>query len=97
MKLSIIVEVIYRHPSMDLTDFNCSYLNKLLESISKGFIFLFGDFIVNLFSCNEHKQTNEFLDTLASNSFIPLIIECNPPGKGGGLKNIWLWGLDFKS
>ena len=82
---------------MDLTDFNCSYLNKLLESISKGFIFLFGDFIVNLFSCNEHKQTNEFLDTLASNSFIPLIIECNPPGKGGGLKNIWLWGLDFKS
>ena len=82
---------------MDLTDFNCSYLNKLLEGISKGFIFLFGDFIVNLFSCNEHKQINEFLDTLASNSFIPLIIECNPPGKGRGLKNIWLWGLDFKS
>ena len=27
--------IIYRHPSMDLTDVNCNYLNKLLESISK--------------------------------------------------------------
>ena len=34
-KSNIIVGVIYRHPSMDLTDFNCSYLNKLLENISK--------------------------------------------------------------
>ena len=29
------VGVIYRHPSMDLTDFNCNYLNQLLENISK--------------------------------------------------------------
>ena len=34
-KSNIIVGVIYRHPSMDLTDFNCNYLNKLLETISK--------------------------------------------------------------
>ena len=34
-KLKIIVGVIYRHPSMDLTDFNCNYLNKLLDNISK--------------------------------------------------------------
>ena len=26
-KSNIIVGVIYRHPSMDLTDFNCNYLN----------------------------------------------------------------------
>ena len=32
---NIIVRVIYRHPSMDLTDFNCNYLNKLLDNISK--------------------------------------------------------------
>ena len=32
---NIIVGVIYRHPSMDLADFNCYYLNKLLENISK--------------------------------------------------------------
>ena len=34
-KSNIIVGVIHRHLSMDLTDFNCSYLNKLLENISK--------------------------------------------------------------
>ena len=34
-KSDIIVRVIYRHPSKDLTDFNCDYLNKLLENISK--------------------------------------------------------------
>ena len=34
-KSNIIVGVMYRHPSMDLTDFNCNYLKKLLENISK--------------------------------------------------------------
>ena len=32
---NVIVQVIYRHPSMDLIGFNCTYLNKLLENISK--------------------------------------------------------------
>ena len=76
---SIIVEVNYRHPSMDLTEFNCNYLNKLLENISKEqkYIFLLGDFNVNLLNYNEHNQTNEFLNSLASNSFIPLIFKPN--------------------
>ena len=71
--------VIYRHPSVDLTDFNCSYLNKLLENISKEqkFVFLLGDFNVNLLNYNEHNQTNKFLDSLASNSFVPLILQPN--------------------
>ena len=69
--------VIYRHLSMDLTDFNCNYLNKLLENISKEqkSIFVLGDFNVNLLNYNEHNQTNKFLDSLASNSFIPLILQ----------------------
>ena len=71
-KSDIIVGVIYRHPSMDLTDFNCNYLNQLLQNISKEkkSIFLLGDFNVNLLNYNEHNQTN----SLASNSFIPLIL-----------------------
>ena len=62
---------------MDLTDFNCSYLNQLLENISKEqkSVFLLGDFNVNLLNYNEHNQTNEFLDSLASNSFISLILQ----------------------
>ena len=61
-KSSIIVGVIYRYPSMDLIDFNCNYLNKLLENISKEqkSIFLLGDFNVNLLNYNEHNQANEF-------------------------------------
>ena len=65
-KSNIIVGVIYRHPSMDLADFNCNYLNKLLENTSKEqkSIFLLGDFNVNLLNYNEHNETNEFLDVL---------------------------------
>ena len=58
---------------MDLTGFNCKYLNKLLENISKEqkSILLLRDFNVNLLNYNENNQTNEVLD---SNSFIPLIL-----------------------
>ena len=76
-KSNIIVGVISRHPSMDLNDFNCNYLNKLLENISKeqNLVFLLGDVNVNLLNYNEHNQAYEFLDSLASNSFIPLILQ----------------------
>ena len=62
---------------MDFTDFNCNYLNKLLENISneQKSIFLLGDSIVNLLNYNEHNQTNEFLDLLAPNSLILLILQ----------------------
>ena len=62
---------------MDLTDFNCSYLNKLLEYTSKEqkSVFLLGDFIVNPLNYNEHDQTIEFLDSVASNSFMTLILQ----------------------
>ena len=62
---------------MDLTDFNCNYLNKQLEYISKEqkSVFLLGDFIVNPLNYNEHDQTIEFLDSVASNSFMTLILQ----------------------
>ena len=62
---------------MDLTDFNYNCLNKLLENIFKeqNSVFLFGDFNVNLLKHNEHNQINEFLDYLASNPIIPLILQ----------------------
>ena len=70
---NIIVRVIYRNSSMDLTGFNCKCLNKLLEDISKEQkpILLLRDFNVNLLNYNENNQTNEVLD---SNSYIPLIL-----------------------
>ena len=60
---------------MDLTDFSCNYVNKLLENISKKIIFLLRDFTVNLLNYDEHNQTNWFLDSLTSNSFIALILQ----------------------
>ena len=48
-----------------------------MENISKEqkSIFLHGDFSVNLLNYNEHNQRNEFLDSLASNAFIPFILQ----------------------
>ena len=62
---------------MDLADFNCNYWNQLLENTSQEqkSIFLLGDFNVNLLNYNEHNQKNEFLDSLPSNSCIPLILQ----------------------
>ena len=76
-KSNIIVGVIYRLLSMDVTDFNRNYLNKLLENISKEqkSVFVLRDFNVNLLNYNEHNQTNEVLDSLTSNSFIPLFLQ----------------------
>ena len=62
---------------MDLTDFNCNYLNKLLENISKEQkpVFILRDFKGNPLNYNENNQTNEFLNSLASNSFMPLVLQ----------------------
>ena len=61
---------------MDVLDFN-SLINQLLDKISKEqrHIFLLGDFNINLLNYNEHQHTNEFLDSLASNSIIPYILQ----------------------
>ena len=76
-KSSIIIGCIYKHPSMDLNDFNTNYLNNLLDKVSKEqkSVFLLGDFNVNLLNYNDHNPTNEFLDSLASNSFVPYILQ----------------------
>ena len=38
-------------------------------------MFLLGDFNIDLMHYNEHKPANEFLDSLASNSYLPYIIQ----------------------
>ena len=62
---------------MDVSDFNKNYLNTLLDKLSKENkqFFLLGDFNINLLNYNDHQPANEFLDSLASNSFIPYILQ----------------------
>ena len=62
---------------MDLNDFNTNYLNNLLDKVSKEkkSVSLLGDFNINLLNYNNHNPTNEFLDSLAPNSFVPYILQ----------------------
>ena len=75
-KSSIFVGTIYRHPKIDMTEFN-SILNNLLKKINqeKKTVFLLGNFNIDLMHYNEYKPTNEFLDLLASNSYLSYIIQ----------------------
>ena len=72
-KSNIIVGVIYKHPNMAVNDFLNHLLKKINQEQKK--VFLLGDFNVDLMHYNEHKPTNEFLDSLASNSYLPYIIQ----------------------
>ena len=72
-KTNIVVGCIYKHPNMDVLEFN-NHLNQMLEKVSKEQkqIFLLGDFNINLLNYNVHLPTNDFLDSLASNCIIPV-------------------------
>ena len=76
-KSNIIVGCIYRHPNMELNEFNTFHLNPLLEKLAKENkqIFLLGDFNIDLSKYDQHNQTNEFLDSLTSNMIVPYIIQ----------------------
>ena len=54
-----------------------SYLNTFLDKLSKENkqLFLLGDFNINVLNYNDHQPTNKILDSLASNSFIPYILQ----------------------
>ena len=76
-KTNIIADCIYRHPTIDLNEFNYYYINSLLEKIAKEqkTVFLLSDFDVDLLKYELHKATNEFLDSLSSNMVLPYIIQ----------------------
>ena len=60
---------------MDVLEFN-NHLNQMLEvSKEQKQIFLLGDFNINLLYYNVHQPTNDFLDSLASNSIIAYILQ----------------------
>ena len=61
---------------MDVFYFKNNYLSQIFEIVSKNRKqrFFLGDFDINLLNYNDHQPTNDFLDSLASNSFIPYIL-----------------------
>ena len=49
------------------------FLTKLSKENKQ--VFFLGDFSIDLLNYNDHQPTNEFLDSLASNSFLPYILQ----------------------
>ena len=58
---------------MNIDDFNEKFLNKLLEKVctEQKSVYLLGECNVKLLNYNDHTPTNEFLDSVTSNSIIP--------------------------
>ena len=76
-KTNIIFSSIYRHSTTDLNEFNCYYLNPLLEKLAKErkTVFLLCEFNVDLLKYEQHKPTNGFLDSWQSNKLLPYIVQ----------------------
>ena len=74
-KKNIIVGCIYKHPLMDVNDFNTHYLSPFLSKASKEkkSILLLGDFNINLLNCNSTASSSDFLDLLGSYQMLPSI------------------------
>jgi len=68
--------VIYRHPTGDITQF-MDYLNTTLDKIhhENKLCTLMGDFNLDLLKAESHEKTNDFLNTLGSSFFRPLLLQ----------------------
>jgi exonuclease III len=71
---SVIIGVLYRPPNTDIHRFN-EALENTLQKISNEhkYLYLLGDFNINLMNTDTHIPTSEFLDIMYSHSLLPLI------------------------
>ena len=70
-----IIGCIYRHPSMDLTEFNTEFMSPFLQKFEKENKrkYILGDFNVDLLKLDEDSKSSSFFDSLSSHLFIPHI------------------------
>ena len=74
-KKYILLGCIYRHPSMEVNDFNENYLNPFMDKLDGNKnVFLLGDFNIDLMKNDIDVHTDTYLDTITSNLFVPHII-----------------------
>ena len=71
-KSNIIIGSIYKHPNMNINEFNFEYLSEFLDKLSKDnkSAFLLGDLNINFLNYHIHLPTNEFLDSISSHYFL---------------------------
>ena len=74
-KRKILVGCVYRHPSMEVNQFNSLFLNTITEKLlaeKNKEIVLLGDLSINLLKYENHKAA-DFLDQIYSTSLVPHI------------------------
>ena len=73
---NLIVVCIYRHPSMNPTEFIDSYLSELIQKLSseEKTIMLMSDFNIDLLKYDTNKDSTMFLDIMYTNFLLPYII-----------------------
>ena len=72
---NIIIGCIYKHPNMEVSDFNEFYLEKILKIITKENkkVVLMGDFNINILKYDIDPNASNFLEIMYSNSVLPYI------------------------
>ena len=73
---NIIVGCVYRHPSMEVNEFNSLFLNTLSENLlseKNKEIVLLGDFNIDLLKYEKDHNISDFLDQMYSASLVPHI------------------------
>ena len=71
---NVIIGCIYRAPNSNLPEFTeeiCNIVHKL--SKLNSYIYLLGDYNVDLLKFNKHQPTTDFINCMFSFSFLPLI------------------------
>ena len=71
---NIIIGVIYRIPNINLIAFNTQIASVLEQlRLEKNLVYLMGDYNIDLLNAGSHDLTNEFVDLMYCNEFLPLI------------------------
>ena len=71
----IVIGCKYRHPSMELSEFNNNYLTNLLDTLSSEnkTVVLLGDFNADLLKYDQNSNISDFLDLMYSSLLLPHI------------------------
>ena len=75
-KRKILVGCVYRHPSMEVNQFNSLFLNTITEKLlaeKNKEIVLLGDLSINLLKYEKDHNSADFLDQIYSTSLVPHI------------------------
>ena len=73
-KKNIVIGFIHRISNTNMMDFNATMENALEQlRMENKLVYLMGDYNIDLLNSKKHDLTNEFVDVLYCNEFLPLI------------------------